>query len=59
MREANMAKVEIIGSARSTYVRVARMVCEEKAIPYDLKDAAPHSADARPAPPQTSWMTRA
>ncbi len=41
-----MAKVEIIGSARSTYVRVARMVCEEKAIPYDLTDAAPHSADA-------------
>jgi len=41
-----MAKVEIIGAARSTYVRVARMVCEEKAIPYDLKEAAPHSADA-------------
>lgn len=46
MGEANMTKVEIIGAARSTYVRVARMVCEEKAIPYDLKDAAPHSADA-------------
>jgi glutathione S-transferase len=40
-----MPTVEIIGWARSTYVRVARMVCEEKAIRYDLKDAAPHSAD--------------
>ncbi len=40
-----MANVEIIGFAPSTYVRVARMVCEEKAIPYDLKPAAPHSPD--------------
>ena len=44
-----MTKVEIIGAARSTYVRVARMVCEEKAIPYDLKDAAPHSAEPSPS----------
>jgi glutathione S-transferase len=28
-----------------TYVRVARMVCEEKSVPYKLKDASPHSAD--------------
>jgi glutathione S-transferase len=40
-----MANVEIIGFAPSTYVRTARMVCEEKAIPYDLKPAAPHSPD--------------
>ena len=40
-----MPNVEIIGFAPSTYVRVARMVCEEKAIPYDLKPAAPHSPD--------------
>jgi glutathione S-transferase len=40
-----MPNVEIIGFAPSTYVRTARMVCEEKAIPYDLKPAAPHSPD--------------
>jgi len=43
--EANMAKIEIIGPAASTYTRVARMVCEEKAIPYDLKQSPPHSPD--------------
>ena len=31
-----MAKPEIIGSARSTYTRVVRMVCEEKGIDYTL-----------------------
>lgn len=40
-----MAKVEIIGPAPSTYTRVVRMVCEEKAIPYDLKPSPPHSPD--------------
>jgi glutathione S-transferase len=40
-----MANVEIIGFAPSTYVRAVRLVCEEKAIAYDLKPAAPHSAD--------------
>ena len=29
-----MAKVEIIGAPQSTYVRVVRMVCEEKGVPY-------------------------
>jgi glutathione S-transferase len=43
--EANMTKVEIIGPAPSTYTRVARMVCEEKAIPYELKQSPPHSPD--------------
>jgi glutathione S-transferase len=40
-----MAIVEILGPAPSTYTRVARMVCEEKAIPYDLKQSPPHSPD--------------
>jgi glutathione S-transferase len=41
-----MANVEIIGGARSTYTWVARMVCEEKAIPYELKEVAPRSPEA-------------
>ena len=40
-----MPNVEIIGPAPSTYTRAVRMVCEEKAIPYDLKQSAPHSTD--------------
>lgn len=36
-------KVEIIGFAPSTYVRVVRMACEEKGVPYDLKPVPPHS----------------
>jgi glutathione S-transferase len=40
-----MPNVEIVGFAPSTYVRTARMVCEEKAIPYELKPAAPHSSE--------------
>lgn len=40
-----MPKVEILGPAPSTYTRVARMVCEEKAIPYELKQLPPHSPD--------------
>ena len=35
-----MPKPEIIGSARSTYTRVVRMVCEEKAIDYGLSECA-------------------
>jgi glutathione S-transferase len=33
-----VATPEIIGSTRSTYTRVACMVCEEKAIEYSLKE---------------------
>jgi glutathione S-transferase len=33
-----MPKPEIIGSARSTYTRVVRMVCEEKGIAYVLSE---------------------
>jgi glutathione S-transferase len=40
-----MGKVEIIGFPQSTYVRVVRMVCEEKGIDYELKPAAPHSPE--------------
>jgi len=40
-----MANVEIIGFAPSTYVRVVRMVCEEKGIAYDLKPEPPHSPE--------------
>ena len=41
-----MPNVEIIGFPQSTYVRVARMACEEKGVPYTLTPAAPHSAEA-------------
>lgn len=34
-----MPKPEIIGSLRSTYTRVVRMVCEEKGIEYVLSEA--------------------
>jgi glutathione S-transferase len=40
-----MPQVELIGPAPSTYTRVARMVCEEKNIPYELKQSPPHSPD--------------
>lgn len=40
-----MANVEIYGFAPSTYVRVARMACEEKGVPYELKPVAPHSPE--------------
>jgi glutathione S-transferase len=40
-----MGKVEIVGFPQSTYVRVARMVCEEKGVEYELTPAAPHSPD--------------
>jgi len=40
-----MAKVEIIGMPQSTFVRVVRMTCEEKGVPYDLTAARPHSPE--------------
>jgi glutathione S-transferase len=40
-----MANVEIIGFPESTYVRTARMACEEKGIAYDLRRAPPHSPE--------------
>src|SRR5262249_21182637 len=42
-----MPNVEIIGFAPSTYVRVVRMVCEEKGIAYDLKPVPPHSPEVQ------------
>ena len=35
-----MSKPEIIGSSRSTYTRVVRMVCEEKGIDHTLTEVA-------------------
>jgi len=46
-----MAKPEIIGSARSTYTRVVRMVCEEKSIDYEFSEVllgAPELAAIHP-----------
>jgi len=40
-----MATVEIIGFAPSSYTRVARMACEEKGVPYELKQLPPHSPE--------------
>jgi glutathione S-transferase len=40
-----MSSIEIIGFAPSTYVRAARMVCEEKSIPYQLIPSRPHAAE--------------
>ena len=34
-----MLKPEVIGSSRSTYTRVVRMVCEENGIDYALTEA--------------------
>src|SRR5258708_4709395 len=40
-----MSSVEIIGGALSTYTRTARVVCEEKGIPYEHKPARPHEPE--------------
>ena len=40
-----MTNPEIIGSSRSTYTRVARMVCEEKGIEYVLTETPLRSAE--------------
>ena len=40
-----MATLEIVGIPQSTFVRVVRMVCEEKGVPYELKAAPPHSPE--------------
>lgn len=37
-----MSSVEIVGIPQSTYVRVIRIACEEKQIPYTLVPAPPH-----------------
>jgi glutathione S-transferase len=44
LKERSMPKLEIIGFAPSTYVRVVRMACEEKGVDYELKPAPPHFA---------------
>ena len=40
-----MPNVEIIGMPQSTFVRVVRMTCEEKGVPYDLNPVGPHSPE--------------
>jgi glutathione S-transferase len=40
--------LEIIGGLQSNYVRVVRMACEEKGVPYTLVLEAPRSARAIP-----------
>src|SRR5215471_18765788 len=40
-----MSSIEIIGGALSTYTRAARVVCEEKGIPYEHKPARPHEPE--------------
>jgi glutathione S-transferase len=40
-----MANLEIIGFPRSTFVRVVRMACEEKGVPYELTAAPPHAPE--------------
>jgi glutathione S-transferase len=42
-----VAKPEIIGSTRSSYTRVVRMVCEEKGIGYDLTETLLGAAEIR------------
>jgi glutathione S-transferase len=46
-----MAEVTIHGMPQSTYVRTCRMVCEEKGITYERRDAMPHSPDILPYNP--------
>jgi glutathione S-transferase len=40
-----MAKVQIIGAPQSNFVRVVRIVAEEKGIEYDLIPARPHAEE--------------
>jgi glutathione S-transferase len=42
-----VTKPEIIGSERSSYTRIVRMVCEEKAIDYDLTETLLGAAEIR------------
>src|SRR5271169_1732696 len=46
-----MTKPEIIGSARSTYARVVRMVCEEKGIEYTLTETTLGASELRAVHP--------
>ncbi len=42
-----MTRPEIIGSERSSYTRIVRMVCEEKGIDYDLTETLLGAAEIR------------
>src|ERR1700760_614667 len=47
MGRQTVTRPEIIGSARSSYTRVVRMVCEEKGIGYDLTETLLGAAEIR------------
>jgi glutathione S-transferase len=40
-----MATIQIFGAPQSTFVRVVRMACAEKGVPYDLVPVRPHSPE--------------
>lgn len=40
-----MASIEIYGLPASNYVRAVRIACEEKGVPYELKQFPPHSPE--------------
>ena len=40
-----MTTVQILGAPQSTFVRVVRIVAEEKRVPYELVPARPHTAE--------------
>ena len=40
-----MPELQIIGGPQSNYVRVARIACAEKGVPYTLTPASPHSPE--------------
>ena len=42
-----MTRPEIVGSERSSYTRVVRMVCEEKGVDYDLTETLLGAAEIR------------
>jgi glutathione S-transferase len=46
-----MARPTIIGFPQSTYVRVVRMLCEEKGIPYELNAVPPHAPEVEAVHP--------
>src|SRR5215468_1337934 len=44
-RRRTMPELQIIGGPQSNYVRVARIACAEKGVPYTLVPAMPHTPE--------------
>jgi glutathione S-transferase len=40
-----MPELQIIGGPQSNYVRVARIACAEKGVPYTLVSVMPHTPE--------------